>query len=644
MGDITALRPLLGTAAEELRAAGVSSDAGSGRPPSTTPAAPPVAVKLLDMQSADGYTALHMAAAHGHAKCVEALVAAGAVTEARTSGGLSSLHLAAQSGHIEAVRVLHEMGSSLCAMTDEAETPLHLAVARGHRLVVSYLLRVCDTEIVGIRNRYGQCAAEVCSDLETPQLFCASVGTVDRSGGCAAAGEQDSYARRTAFLAGGVLLRNSRADAVRRLLHRTGAPLPLPSASLPALRGSLGSGGDGVRRRKSFCRLQEEEGIEVVGPSSFQMQCVLGRGSFGEVYKVAHKKTGQVFAMKVLRKSKIVTRNLVRYAMTERNLLSYIRHPFIVRLHYAFQTPSCLVLVLQYCPNGSLSALVSHEGSLPEALARLYVAEVFLAIEHLHERQVVYRDLKPENVVIDELDHAMLTDFGLSKEGVEGERGTRSFCGSVAYLAPEILARTGHGPPVDLYGLGVLLYEVLAGHPPFYSRDREQLFRNIAGATLHAPAGASAEAAKLICALMQRDPARRPGATRTSDLREHPFFAGLDFERVLRREVPVPPVRSAGGSVITSPGKAAGGEACGEVANPFEGRLEAQVRKSCSPSAQDLPGWEFATPEPRVTIQPSWSEATLPRPGASSVTRESSRKRVRRRLLCFQRRGHAETA
>jgi protein-serine/threonine kinase len=283
--------------------------------------------------------------------------------------------------------------------------------------------------------------------------------------------------------------------------------------------------------------------------------------------------------------------------MTERNLLSYIRHPFIVRLHYAFQTQTCLVLVLQYCPGGNLASLIASEGRLQEQLVQLYMAEVFLAIECLHERNVVYRDLKPENVILDELGHAMLTDFGLSKEGVEGLQGTKSFCGSVAYLAPEILARKGHGPPVDIYGLGVLLYEMLAGRPPYYSRDRETLFRNIVSASLNVPSTASARAASLIHCLMQRDPAQRLGALQTSEIRKHLFFLGVDFDRVLKREIPVPPLRRhrRDGKSGTAESKDSGAK----VSSPFEGRFESRVRRSWSSSTQDVNGWEFATANSR---------------------------------------------
>mmetsp|Transcript_134434 Transcript_134434/g.245368 ORF Transcript_134434/g.245368 Transcript_134434/m.245368 type:complete len:881 (-) Transcript_134434:70-2712(-) len=589
----------------------------------------------IDARSLHGRTALHLAASSGHVESVQVLLQAKAAIEAKTDAGFTALHMACQRGHLDVVKNLQSWGCDLSAQTAQGEHALHLAASKGHTAVLQFLLEHCDNDLLVVRNSYGQRPAEVCQDIDTVALFCSvdggsssHLGSVCSTSICSEA--EDSYAGRTPFHQGSVLLRNSRADVVRRLLTRTGVKPGKPQKAVEreAASESVSSGGaDGAagpeggdagaglprsrtrslqrshsyhersgRRHKRFSKLRSEN-LEVVGPDSFSLKAVLGKGSFGEVYQVVHRRSGQVYAMKVLRKSKIFGRNLVRYAMTERNLLSYVRHPFIVRLHYAFQTPTCLVLVLHYCSGGSLASIISHEGRLPEPVAQLYTAEIFLAIEYLHERQVVYRDLKPENIVHDEQGHAMLTDFGLSKEGVEGLQGTKSFCGSVAYLAPEILARKGHGPPVDLYGLGVLLYECLAGRPPFYSRDRDTLFRNIAGATLHVPSNASNRAASLMHALMHRDPAQRLGAQRTSEVRDHSFFASLDFDRVLRREVPVPPLRKhrreLAGNAATG-----GAAASPKVASPFEGRIEAQVRRSWSSSQQDVSGWEFATAVP----------------------------------------------
>ncbi len=209
-----------------------------------------------------------------------------------------------------------------------------------------------------------------------------------------------------------------------------------------------------------------------MGLSTFAPIQLIGKGSFGEVYLVRKHSTGQYYAMKVQTKRMVVGQNLTKYVYTEKNVLSLLRHPFIVRLQCSFQTKTRLFLVLDYCPGGDLGHVLQREKKLSLDRARIYLAEVLLALQELHRREIIYRDLKPDNVVLDADGHALLTDFGLSKEGVKGTDFTQSFCGSVAYLAPEMLRRSGHGRSVDWYLLGVLLYELLVGVPPYFNRNR----------------------------------------------------------------------------------------------------------------------------------------------------------------------------
>lgn len=135
-----------------------------------------------------------------------------------------------------------------------------------------------------------------------------------------------------------------------------------------------------------------------------------------------------------------------------------------------------------------MGKVLGREKRFNEERARLYLAEVLLALEDLHKRDIIFRDLKPDNVVLDEEGHALLTDFGLSKQGVLDNQGAKSFCGSVAYLAPEMLKRIGHGKSVDWYLLGVLLYEMLVGIPPYFTNNKEKLFQNIQRGPLLIPA------------------------------------------------------------------------------------------------------------------------------------------------------------
>merc|ERR1719329_1257106 len=292
--------------------------------------------------------------------------------------------------------------------------------------------------------------------------------------------------------------------------------------------------------------------------------------------------------MKVLNRTKMRTSHL-RYAITEKNILSYIRHPYIVQLFYSFQTETRLVLVLQYCNGGDVQGLINREKYLPEPLARLYAAEVLLALSHIHMRDIVYRDMKPENVLIDVEGHAMLTDFGLSKEKVVGVEGTKSFCGSLAFIAPELLRKgSAHGRLVDVYGLGVLCYCMMAGVPPYYNKDKETLLANIKSARLRFPSTMPAEPQNLIRALMEREPLRRLGAEATRDIGEHAFFESVDFEAVLRREVPVP-------TRLSTPSKTPGhGPQAGE--SPFKGNqgpARGSGKPDAAPGGASVPQWEY---------------------------------------------------
>ena len=174
--------------------------------------------------------------------------------------------------------------------------------------------------------------------------------------------------------------------------------------------------------------------------------------------------------------------------MTEKNVLSNINHPFIVKLHYSFQTPDKLFMILDFCPGGDLGEHLQNECRFSEDRSKIYICEVITALEELHRNDIIYRDLKPDNIVLDHEGHAMLTDFGLSKEEVSDYyKGAKSFCGSVAYLAPEMLKRAGHGKAVDWYLLGVVLYEMLIGLPPYYAESKDELFQNIENAPLKIP-------------------------------------------------------------------------------------------------------------------------------------------------------------
>ncbi|CAM9495361.1 unnamed protein product, partial [Heterosigma akashiwo] len=187
--------------------------------------------------------------------------------------------------------------------------------------------------------------------------------------------------------------------------------------------------------------------------------------------------------------------------------MGQVRHPFVVALHFAFQTKDKLYFVLDYCPGGELFFHLTRMKRLPEHMARFYCAEMTLALEHLHAHSVIYRDLKPENILLDELGHVKLADFGLAKENVAAqESGASSLCGTPEYLSPEILERKGHGSAVDWWALGMVTYEMLTGLPPWYTTDRKELFQRLRGAPLTFPFYVSRQTAHLITGMLARNP------------------------------------------------------------------------------------------------------------------------------------------
>lgn len=294
----------------------------------------------------------------------------------------------------------------------------------------------------------------------------------------------------------------------------------------------------------------------MAGPSldDFQLLKVLGKGSYGKVMLVKKAGAGEtVFAMKMLRKEHIVKRNQVEHTKSERNVLEATSHPFIVNLHYAFQTPKKLYVVLEYCAGGELFFHLSQAGRFSQGRCRFYACEICLGIDYLHSLNIIYRDLKPENLLLDAQGHAKITDFGLSKEGIEDNISAKTVCGTPEYLAPEILRKMGHGKAVDWYSFGALIYEMLTGLPPFYTRDRDKLFERIKRGELSYPSYITPEAKSLLQGLIYKDPDRRLGGgpEAGNEVKRHAFFAGVNWEDVYERKVTPPfiPTLSTDGDV-----------------------------------------------------------------------------------------------
>jgi serum/glucocorticoid-regulated kinase 2 len=286
---------------------------------------------------------------------------------------------------------------------------------------------------------------------------------------------------------------------------------------------------------KKFTQLIHSE--EKVTLRDFQLKKVLGRGSFGKVMLVRKKDTGNYYAMKILKKESVIARNQVEHTKAERKILQQLQHPFLMTLRYAFQSQAKLYLVLDFYQGGELFYHLKTMRRFPEATAKIYVGEIALALGYLHSLDVIYRDLKPENILLDPQGHVCLTDFGLAKEVEQGSH-TSSFCGTPEYLAPEIVRGEPHDKAVDWWSLGILLYELTVGIPPFYSQNIDVMYKKIEQGILRFPPFLSENCKSLIMALLKRDPNERCGSTDdVEDIKQHPLFADMDWDAMMRKEV-----------------------------------------------------------------------------------------------------------
>ncbi|CAF2984486.1 unnamed protein product [Rotaria sp. Silwood2] len=295
-----------------------------------------------------------------------------------------------------------------------------------------------------------------------------------------------------------------------------------------------------------------KEGCDRADSSQFELLQTLGAGSFGKVFlvrKIVGPDASTLYAMKVLNKASLKVRDRQRTKM-ERDILAQISHPFIVKLHYAYQTQGKVYLVLDFLRGGDLFTRLSKEVMFTERDVQFYLAELALALDHLHSLGIVYRDLKPENILLDSDGHIALTDFGLSKESVPTQDSkTFSFCGTVEYMSPEVVSRKGHSHVADWWSFGVLAFEMLTGHLPFHGATRKDTMNMILKAKLAMPTYPSTEAQSLLRMLFKRNPANRLGAGPDGfrNIQKHPFFVSIDWDKLYRKEIEppfIPPIHN----------------------------------------------------------------------------------------------------
>ena len=261
----------------------------------------------------------------------------------------------------------------------------------------------------------------------------------------------------------------------------------------------------------------------------FKVLSLLGVGGFGTVFKVRHILTDKIYAMKVMNKNYVIKKKYLHYVVSEFEIMkSLAGFPFILDLHYCFQTANYLYLIIDYCPNGDFTKLESVNNP------KLFFAEVILAFEYIHNKNIIYRDLKPENILLDETGHIKLCDFNLAKAGMTKNKRADSFCGSPLYFSPEMVLNLGATYKCDIYGIGLLMYEIIVGYTAYSARNIQELYEKIKKNKINFDVpqlqGDIKDLIMKMCAKKEED------RIDLEDVKKHKYFSDIDFDKVLKKE------------------------------------------------------------------------------------------------------------
>ena len=334
-----------------------------------------------------------------------------------------------------------------------------------------------------------------------------------------------------------------------------------------------------------------------VSLADFEVIKLVGEGASCSVMQVRKKDTGKLYAIKMMSKDRILTNHKrMERALMERQVLVKTKHPFVIQMYWAFQTKTHLFFVLEFCAGGELFFHMMKRNRFDESTAKFYFAEVLLGLEYLHSRNILYRDLKPENVLLDLDGHIRLTDFGLSKEesssSAEKTEKFTSFVGTAGYLSPEMIKREGHGKPLDFYCLGCLLYVMLTGSLPYYQGNWDEMFaKRVTGDYLSFPPWVPEQARNMCNRLLEKSPQTRLGSKKGArEVKEHPWVRDMDWEKLFRKKI-TPPIDPSKNGINFSP----------EFTEKAVPRVDiiASTNSNNNKNSQQFAGWSYIEAPPQ---------------------------------------------